>query len=1115
MSENASNTVKALGKIAGIQGEVILVGPNGEEVVGKAGHELHMGSVIKTLGSSIVVISLEGYAPISLGHDKTLTISQDLIDSLSDVIDGSIGDDVNFELLTQAVESGESIEELLPATAAGGESVPGSAGSSVGSGARIELTADTVSPVSGFETSGLSSVSTVTFINNPEFYNSQPYTTGLLDIAVDEDVNVSIDLSLSFFDDDAGQTLSFTIDELPDGLVFDPQTGTISGAATNDAAFSQLDGYVLAVTATDDSGADNNSVTTSFTLLVNNINDAPFIGAPIELGSIEEDNGITIASETLLDGADDIDLFDILSVDSVTISGGEGDVINNGDGTFSYVPSDNWFGDAEFTYVISDGEGGTVENTGNLSISPVNDAPEVVAIDLGSVVEDGSVAITEAELLAGATDIEGDSLSVENLVLASGQGVLSSTGPGTWSFAPAANWNGDVSFDFDVNDGTDSTANSAALTVTAENDAPEVVAIDLGSVVEDGSLLIQQSDLLVGATDPESDPLFADDLSITSGDGVLTDLGNGSWTFEPTEDWSGTATFSFWVNDGDPALPVQNTASLVVAAAADAPSIVLDDATENNGEQELSLPVSTGLLLSFFDNLNNLDNDAALQEGVIDLASATSAQRIIDGLGTPDEVINTDVIPSNGSTIEIGTRDSYAVTGLIFLEAGSTYEFQGYRDDSMRVELGGETIISTTGDSWGNFGPNVVNPVVPITQEAFTAPATGFYSIEVYVNNINSLGQFSLNMVVDGGDAQELNAANFHIYSSVEDLVSVGGQIGSFVPGSDNIDGGYYPSQIGRGAENTYIEISNIEALSTDDDGSENIVSVVISGIPVGANLTDGENEFLGTIGQDAIDVLGEGWDLTNIQIRPPAGFVGDFNLTVTATSEESSNADQAFSSETILISVDDLSDFSDGIDPDLVNTDDTLFGTVSGDTLTGTADDDLIVADAGDDQVSGLAGNDILDGGSGADTLDGGAGNDLLFGAHGADILVGGEGEDIIFGGRGADSLTGGDDSDIFVWNSTDDVGNDVVTDFTDGAGGDVLDISDLLQGESDDAAVLDNYLSFSSDGTDTTISVDVDGDGVATDMSIVLEGIDLTLLGADQAIIQNLLDNGNLITD
>ncbi len=647
------------------------------------------------------------------------------------------------------------------------------------------------------------------------------------------------------------------------------------------------------------------------------------------------------------------------------------------------------------------------------------------------------------------------------------------------------------------------------------NDGPQVVPVTLAPVEEDsGVLLIDQTSLLVGATDPEGDTLIADELQLTSGDGEFIDLGNGTWTFEPADDWSGTATFSFWVNDGDPALPVQNTASLVVTASADTPSLVLDDATETDGEQEVTLPVSTGLLLSFFENLNNSDNDAALQEGVIDLASATSSQRIIDGLGTPEEVIDTNVIPSNGSTIQIATGDSYAVTGLIFLEAGSTYEFQGYRDDSMRVELGGETIISTTGDSWGNFGPNIATPIVPITNESFTAPESGFYSIEVYVNNINGIGQFSLNMVVDGGEAQALNAANFHMYSSVEDLVSVGGQIGSFVPGTDNTDGGYYPVQLSRGAEDTYIEIPNIAASVVDTDGSESIASIVISGIPVGAILTDGVNEYVSAVGAESIDVHTAGWDLSNIQVRPPIGFVGDFNLTVTATSEEASNSDQEVSVETILVSVDDLAGFSDGIDPDLVDTDDTLFGTESDDISAGTVGDDLMVADAGNDQVTGLGGSDIIDGGVGDDILDGGDGNDLLFGAQGADTLIGGAGEDILFGGSGTDTLTGGTDSDTFVWNSSDVVGDDVVTDF-DASSGDILDISDLLQGESADVVDLDNYLSFASDGTDTTISVDIDGDGVATDMNIVLEGVDLTLLGADQAIIQNLLDGGNLIVD
>ncbi|GAB4394091.1 MAG: hypothetical protein Tsb0032_16060 [Kiloniellaceae bacterium] len=144
-----------------------------------------------------------------------------------------------------------------------------------------------------------------------------------------------------------------------------------------------------------------------------------------------------------------------------------------------------------------------------------------------------------------------------------------------------------------------------------------------------------------------------------------------------------------------------------------------------------------------------------------------------------------------------------------------------------------------------------------------------------------------------------------------------------------------------------------------------------------------------------------------------------------------------------------------------------------------------------------------------GADTIDGGAGADLIFGQEGDDVITGGADEDTLSGGSGADS---------FIWDGDSGGGEtDIVTDF-DGAEGDVLDLSALLTGEDSAAggAALADYLNVAFDGTDTTITVDADGDGGGTDLTIVCLGVDLTGGSGDQAtILQSLLDSGSLVTD
>jgi len=144
-----------------------------------------------------------------------------------------------------------------------------------------------------------------------------------------------------------------------------------------------------------------------------------------------------------------------------------------------------------------------------------------------------------------------------------------------------------------------------------------------------------------------------------------------------------------------------------------------------------------------------------------------------------------------------------------------------------------------------------------------------------------------------------------------------------------------------------------------------------------------------------------------------------------------------------------------------------------------------------------------------GNDTLDGGAGNDILYGQGGNDTLIGGSGSDLLNGGMG---------DDTFVWKNGDadavDVPVDRIQDF--GVGDDILDLSDLLQGE-ENSLDLTEYLHIAFDGSDTTINVStggsLSGDGSGFDQQIVLENTDLTAGVLDQAgLIASLIADGKL---
>uniref|UniRef100_UPI00356A7B42 Ig-like domain-containing protein n=1 Tax=Litorivivens sp. TaxID=2020868 RepID=UPI00356A7B42 len=200
----------------------------------------------------------------------------------------------------------------------------------------------------------------------------------------------------------------------------------------------------------------------------------------------------------------------------------------------------------------------------------------------------------------------------------------------------------------------------------------------------------------------------------------------------------------------------------------------------------------------------------------------------------------------------------------------------------------------------------------------------------------------------------------------------------------------------------------------------------------------------------------------------------------------------------------------------------DSLLGGAGADFLIGGDGDDSLEGGDGNDVLVGDDGNDVLYGGYGTDQLEGGAGNDMLLGGAGNDSLLGDAGSDSLIGGAGNDHMTGGSGPDTFIWYSNDkgsdtNPAQDTVLDFTVGAGGDVLHLADLLQGEEN--GPLTDYLSFQADGAGSTvIAIHTEGSAASpVEQYITLQGIDLTVGGtvADQTIIDSLLNNGNLVID
>ena len=140
----------------------------------------------------------------------------------------------------------------------------------------------------------------------------------------------------------------------------------------------------------------------------------------------------------------------------------------------------------------------------------------------------------------------------------------------------------------------------------------------------------------------------------------------------------------------------------------------------------------------------------------------------------------------------------------------------------------------------------------------------------------------------------------------------------------------------------------------------------------------------------------------------------------------------------------------------------------------------DYLDGGAGSDTITGGDADENISGGNDDDILSGNYGDDIISGGQGMDVITGGDGADTITGGDGSDTLTGGLGQDIFVYSSRYDYG-DVITDFTAGSGGDLLDFRPLFNelGYSGADPFGEGWLQLEQSGADLKVNLDRNGGG------------------------------------
>ncbi|HAS6982119.1 tandem-95 repeat protein [Vibrio parahaemolyticus] len=435
---------------------------------------------------------------------------------------------------------------------------------------------------------------------------------------------------------------------------FAPAAGENGGSSLQTSATIVRDGTeLLASTSFETIGIESLGLSQTQVLALNDLfrsnlqtsadsTDKPLATTPVTLDAIEEDGGsIIITTEELLSNVDDEDK-DTLSVENLIIDKGNGTLVDNGDGTWTFTPQIDDDTEASFTFDIIDDEDLVVSGSANLDILPINDAPNAEN-DVITTEEDTAVTI---DVLVNDSDVEGDALSIQSASVPSEQGSVDIV-DGKLVFTPAENFNGEATITYIVTDGDLTDEAKVTVTVTPVNDSP-VAVDDTTSIQEDTAVTI---DVLTNDTDVDGDKLSIESASVPKEQGTV-EVVDGKLVFTPVENFNGHAEITYTVTDGQ--LTDEAKVTVTVNPVNDAPTIKVD-AVESITEDA----VSTDTVVA---TLTVRDTDTPEDQLTVSLENNSNGYFVLVG----DEVkltqagvdaVNNDELNLKGLTISASVSD--------------------------------------------------------------------------------------------------------------------------------------------------------------------------------------------------------------------------------------------------------------------------------------------------------------------------------------------------------------------------------------------------------------------------------------------------------------------------
>ena len=388
--------------------------------------------------------------------------------------------------------------------------------------------------------------------------NDPPQGT-TLNVVVVEDITQAIDISANVTDSDGSVVLSTTtvISGPTDGVLANNNNGTFS--YTGFLNYFGPDAFTYTVTDNDGLASANISVTIDVTP----DNDAP-TGTPRDASATEE----VLLVIDISGDVDDVDGTVNPNTTAITTPASNGNLVNNGDGTFNYTGNPDFANTDGFTYTVTDDLGQVSADIAvSITVSNVNDAPRGSTVTASAIEETDTVIGISGNVI----DVDGSvDLSLTSISEFPSDGNLTNNFDGTFTYKGNLDYVGPDAFLFIVRDNNNLPSDPILVNidVIADNDTPTGTALNLNADEDAGTTI----DIRASVNDVDSTIDFTT-TTVTSGpsSGNLVNNNDGTFTYTGNLDFVGADAFTYTVADDGGQVSEEIGVNVIVDNLNDAP----------------------------------------------------------------------------------------------------------------------------------------------------------------------------------------------------------------------------------------------------------------------------------------------------------------------------------------------------------------------------------------------------------------------------------------------------------------------------------------------------------------------------------------------------------------